>query len=114
MATSTIKEQVSLTDFNNIGALKSVGISNTSINRVYRYMFGSAAIIYGLVTFSSTTAEISGLPTNGSGAYVPVSLFDIDAGSTKFFNLNPNATAVTLTGLTSSHYYVLMCVYSMN
>lgn len=71
-------------------------------------------IIYGLASFSSATAEISGLPTNGSGAYIPVSLFDTDAASTKFFNLNPNATTVSLSGLNTSHYYVLMCVYSMH
>lgn len=96
----------------NIGTLNAVTISNTSLNRVYRYVVGgNTMLLYGLVGFNSTTAEISGLPANNTGRYVPVALFDTNTGSSSFFNINPNATTVSLNNIVSGHYYIVLCVY---
>ena len=98
----------------NMTMINSVTISNTSLNRARRYKIGRTVIIYGLVAFSTTTAEISNLWTNNSGDYIPVTLTNTDNAETKFFNLIPNATTVSMSGLTPSNYYIISAVYGSN
>ena len=90
-----------------------VSITNASLNRIYYFKFGAVVIVYGLVGFNSTTAVISNLPANKSEAYIPLTLIDSSGGNTnKFFNLNPNATSVSCSDLSTDKYYSAICVYT--